>query len=84
MGFQVGVDPIGIGRECPPGFFRQLGQACLGEPVDAKRAHHSIDADRWRPHHLRQPARAKPSHEIHLEQPILGMDETESVIGVIG
>ena len=80
---EEGVDPgaVSVGdrlqlrRQGPELRFRQV--------VEAERAHHGIGRHGRRADDLGQPPGAEPARQVHLQQAILGMDETEREIGVV-
>ena len=59
---------------------RNLG---LGGAIEPEHAHLRVDRHRVRPEDLGQPSGAVAPLQLHLEQPVLGMGETEAEGGVV-
>ena len=75
---EEGIDAVGIGLE--PGDRRRLevSEARFGQAIQAERAHEPVARQRRRAKDLREPPRAQPPAELHLEEPVLGMGEAEA------
>ena len=82
MRCQKRVDPGGIGLE--PGFDlrRQERDFGLGGAIKAEDAHLSVGCHRLRPENLGEPSGAIAALQLHLQQPVLGMDKAEPKGGV--
>ncbi len=77
-----GVHAARIGLQHRPRVGRQRGE--IGDRVlaQAQRAHHPVDRQRRRPGDLRQPARCRPPHQLHLEHPVARMQKPQCRGGV--
>ncbi len=76
-GSQISVDARRIGLEPGARRRRQMRQARVRPPIEPERAHEAIGRQRCRADDLGQPAGADPPLELHLPEPVLGMDEAE-------
>ena len=72
----VGVDAVGVVLQVLAGARRQQRQLLLGDPAPAERAHDAIGLQRVGvlAHQLGQPAGGDVAAQVHLEEPVLGVD----------
>ena len=80
----VGVDPVQVGLHGHPGrgVWVLLGHVGRGALADAQAAHQLVGVQQLRPQHLSQLTPGEAPHELHLKQPILGMDITKGAVQV--
>ncbi len=74
---QVSVDAGGIGLEPGPRRGAQVLEARGRPPVEPERAHEAVGRQRRPAHDLGQAPGADPPLELHLPEPVLGVDEAE-------
>ncbi len=78
----LGVDSPRIGREHLPARRREKRDIGRGGAVEAEHPHLPIDRQSLLPEDFGEPAGAVTPHQLHLEQPVLGMDKAEAEGGV--
>ena len=78
-----GVDPVGIGLQTALQFGRRGLRLRFGQPVDSQPTHVAVHVEGRRAQHFRQPPSPRAAHQFHLEEPVLGMDETEGEKGAV-
>ena len=76
------VPPGAVGGERRPRPGGQVGEAAFGQPAQPEDAHEAVGGEGPRPQNLRQPPGAQAALELHLPQPVLGVNEAEGEIGV--
>ncbi len=78
MRFEKGVDPGGIGLERAVHRRRQERYFRFGGTIETQHPHLPIDRQRIGSKDLGKPAGSVTPLQLHLEQPLLGMDKTEA------
>ena len=74
---QEGVDAAGVGLEVAARLRRQRGERALGIAVEVERAQKHIGGEGALAEQLREPALTGAARQLHLPQPILGVQEAE-------
>ncbi|MNO63146.1 hypothetical protein D3C76_538390 [compost metagenome] len=59
-----------------------VGQVGFGAFANAQAAHELVGVEQFRPEYLGQFATGQASQDLHLEQPILGVDVAEGAVQV--